>query len=184
MSDTTGKIPSEPISKEQLLLKLGHRAQWARKSRYYAWADLMHFGSQDDLDIAGIRGIPGPHGMHGGYLSFLEDMLLHPERSNMEIVSDEENELIRKLVIEETTPEIEKYRARLTDLEKSASAVTAYIFEMNKAVDLLNFYEKTGQYDASSEGIAKKEADRAKIVVINQEIQRYTALLTTLEPSS
>ena len=185
MSGREKKMVGTTVTKDEVLRELGHPSEWARDARKSEKRNRMS-SQDDDLDIAGIRGYGARLRKDGGYLGFLQAQLARPDGVGTGLVSDEEDQRIRTVVIPETETEIAKYRARLEELEKSPDAVRAYIGKMRRHIEIMYLFGESDPNDEPMEelrqmAILDNQRRRLQAAIINQDIERYTKLLETLE---
>jgi hypothetical protein len=182
MSDKQLKMTGVQVSKEEVIAALGRpSAQWERDSRKREFSNRLKRGEKD-LGIAGIKG----HGVtNKGYLGYLENSLLCPLGSHTGLVSEEESLRIQEEANAETQAEIETYRLRLAELEKSPEAIRSYIGDMQR---WLNFLERIGAEDPEEQPIEElvklaRESNRKRdldIEALQKDIESYTQRLKAL----
>ena len=182
MSGKNAQMTGVLVSKEEVITALGKpSAQWERDSRRSEFNKRLTPG-QKDLDISGIKG----YGVtNKGYLGYLENSLLCPLGSHTDLVSEEESLRIQEEANIETRTEIEMYRLRLVELEKSPEAIRSYIGDMQR---WLTFLEGMGPADPDKEPIEElveltRKSNRKReldIEALKTDIETYTQRLKTL----
>src|SRR5688572_13653478 len=114
-----------PVSKEEVLEHLGDPATWEPNERKLEFQNRLKRGHAD-LDISGIRG----YGRVTGYLAYLEKSLLRPLGTGTGLVSEAAEQAIVSAATAAITADIEKYKARLAELEQSADAIRSHLGDM------------------------------------------------------
>ena len=182
--DKKSKSFGKPVSKEEVLAELGHPSTWSRDTRKLEIEHRLHKG-QKELDIAGIRGC----GRLTGYLDYLRKELVHPLGANTGLVTEEVNAEILRNTQKEITAEIQKYEARLVELEKSPYAVSRFLYEARDWLKKVETNPLFAEQDPMAQPIEElqeltRESNKKRILEIAQlraDIEKYTALLATLQ---
>lgn len=175
-----GKMEGMPVSKGEVLSALGHPVSWARDERKGEFNKRLAPG-MTDLDIAGIKGIPGAV----GYLDYLLRSLRCPLGWDTGLVNREVDEGIKEMVEREIVAEVWKYTQRLAELEEDPVEVERYIAKLRRRLEVLpRFIEDDPDAQLLEElresGHRKNAEIEENIERIHQEIARYGKLLEGL----
>lgn len=181
--DKRSKMHGTPVSKEEVLAELGDPAGWLANSMKVEFRNRLATGATD-LDIAGIRG----YGRIAGYLDYLRKELAHPLGTGTSLVPPEADARIRAEAEATLRAAIEKYEARLADLERTPSDVSRYLERMRYWLDLLENNMLFAEQDPSLEPIEElqeltRESNRKRTLEIEglrAAIAGYETLLATL----
>lgn len=125
-------LEGEPVSKEEILKELGDPAEWGKLHRKLEFEKRLRYG-QKELDIKGIKGVPGTQ----GYLDFLKKELKHPIGTGTGLVSKEKNSHIEEQEKEAIKDEIKKYTKLLKELEKSPKEIERYLRKLKEKLKFL-----------------------------------------------
>jgi Asp-tRNA(Asn)/Glu-tRNA(Gln) amidotransferase C subunit len=175
----------ELVSKEEVIAEFERPSpEWERNSRRIEFEKRLKRG-ESDLGIGGIRG----YGHMTGYLSYLERSLQYPLGVGTGLVPPEEDEHIRSELESEIRAEIDKYRARLAELEQSPEAVAEFLADMQSWLDYVEKLAPMDVEDQPDEEFKelaresnKKQVD--EIAQLKRDIEAYSELLRQLQAAS
>ena len=182
MSDKRSKMRGKLVSKEEVLEALGHPSEWWPLHKRLEFEKRLIKGRQN-LDIGGLRG----YGSLEGYIAFLEGAIEHPHGVGTGLVSEEEDARIRAAIIEDATRDLEKYRARLAELEKSPEEVALYVERMKSWLETcLMMARWINPEDEDLEELRQMAIDSQvksarEIESLKRDIERYARLLRSLQ---
>lgn len=175
-----GDMEGREVSKCEVLAKLGHPAHWAREDRELEFRKHLTRGATD-LDINGIKGVPGV----AGYMDYLLNSLRCPLGSDTGLVSAEVSMGIKEMAEREIRKEIQKYEVRLAELEKDPGEVERYIARLRYSLcflpEMIDPDPNAQPLEELREGGHRRNAEiKENIERTHQEIARYSELLKNL----